>query len=165
MGTYNADFMERAIELSARALTTPGTEPFGAVVVRDGQICGEGLNHSLAHFDPTSHGEIEALRDACRKLQTVDLTGCDLYTSCEPCALCVAAMQIAGIGRLFYAASLEQSGDTLKGLPQADRHPIDCDLLRAQEGAPVGQRRMPAEQRLAPAAIVVLKAWAAQRMT
>jgi len=163
MSSYQAAFMERAIGLSAQALTTPGTEPFGAVVVRDGQVVGEGLNHSLAHFDPTSHGEVEALRDACRKLQTVDLTGCDLYTSCEPCTLCVAAMQIAGIGRLFYAASIEQSGHAFEGVSQVDRHPIDCDLLRAEASAPVGDRRMPAEQRLAPEAVAVLKAWAAQR--
>ena len=102
---YQEQFMKRAIALSAQALQTPGTEPFAALVVKDGAVVGEGFNHSVAHFDPTSHGEIEAIRDACRKLQTVDLGGCDLYTSCEPCALCVAAMRIAGIGQLYYAAS------------------------------------------------------------
>ena len=107
---YQEQFMKRAIALSAQALHTPGTEPFAALVVRDGVVVGEGFNHSVANFDPTSHGEIEAIRDACRKLQTVDLAGCELYTSCEPCALCVAAMRIAGIGQLYYAASLAQSG-------------------------------------------------------
>ncbi|MET0333728.1 MAG: deaminase, partial [Rhizobacter sp.] len=67
---YDPRFMSRAIALSQEALTTPGTEPFGAVVVKDGAIVGEGFNHSLVHFDPTSHGEVEALRDACRKLKT-----------------------------------------------------------------------------------------------
>jgi len=160
--TFQAQFMARAIELSAQALTNPGTEPFGAVVVRGGQIVGEGFNHALAHFDPTSHGEVEALRDACRRLKTLQLTGCELYTSCEPCALCVAAMQIAGIERLFYAASLAQSGQAFEGLPAAVRNPIDCDALRAEAGAPVHARRMPAEQRLAPEAIEVLTAWAAK---
>ncbi|MCR5884172.1 nucleoside deaminase [Rhizobacter sp. J219] len=75
---YHAAFMQRAIALSQEALTHPGTEPFGAVVVKDGRIVGEGWNHSLVNFDPTSHGEVEALRDACWKLQTVDLTGCEL---------------------------------------------------------------------------------------
>ena len=88
---YREEFMKRAIALSAQALQTPGTEPFAALVVKDGAVVGEGFNHSVAHFDPTSHGEIEAIRDACRKLQTVDLGGCELYTSCEPCALCAAA--------------------------------------------------------------------------
>lgn len=164
MSTYQIEFMQRAIELSAQALTAPGTEPFGAVVVRDGQIVGEGLNHSVAHFDPTSHGEVEALRDACRKLRTINLSGCEVYTSCEPCALCVAAMQIAGIGRLFYAATLAQSGEAFEGLSQTDRNPIDCDLLRAEAGAPIDMRRLPAAQRLAPEAIAVLKTWAAQRL-
>ncbi len=106
---YNEKFMDRALALSARALTEPGAEPFGAVVVRDGVAVGEGFNHSVANWDPTSHGEIEAIRDACRRLGTVDLSGCDLYTSCEPCALCVAAMKICGVGELYYGASLVQS--------------------------------------------------------
>ena len=106
---YSEGFMRRAIEISAEALSTPGTEPFGAVIVKDGRIVGEGINRSLQNFDPTSHGEIEAIRDAARNLGTVDLSGCELYSSCEPCPLCVAAMSIAGIGQLYYAASSEQA--------------------------------------------------------
>ena len=161
---YQPEFMQRAIALSATALETPGTEPFGAVIVQDGRIVGEGLNHSLAHFDPTSHGEVEAIRDACRRLSTVDLSGCTLYTSCEPCALCVAAMGIVGITQLFYASSLAQSGAAFTGLLPQHRHPIDCELLRSEAGAPVHQRVLPAEQKLANEATAVLKAWAAQRV-
>ena len=160
---YEPAFMARAIALSQQALTTPGTEPFGAVVVKNGCLLGEGFNHSRAHFDPTSHGEVEAIRDACRRLETVDLSGCELYTSCEPCALCVAAMHIAGIERMYYAASLAESGEAIAGLTPEQRHPIDCELLRAECGSLVGQRRMPAEQKMAPEAIAVLKAWANQR--
>jgi tRNA(Arg) A34 adenosine deaminase TadA len=155
--------MRRAIELSALALHSPGTEPFGAVVVKDGRIVGEGFNHALAQFDPTSHGEVEAIRDACRNLRTLDLSGCELYTSCEPCALCVAAMEIAGIAKLYYAATLEQSDQAFAGLSPAQRRPIDVAVLRAQAGAALGERRMPAEQRLSSEALAVLKAWAAQR--
>ena len=104
---YQEKFMRRAIEISAEALDIPGTEPFGAVVVWDGKIVGEGINRSVLNNDPTSHGETEAIRDACRSLGTVHLRGCELYTSCEPCALCVAAMEIAGISRLYYATNLE----------------------------------------------------------
>jgi guanine deaminase len=161
---FEPAFMARAIALSQQALGTPGTEPFGAVVTRGGQIVGEGFNHSLANFDPTSHGEVEALRDACRKLQTIDLSGCELYTSCEPCALCVAAMHIAGIERMYYAASLAQSGEAFEGLTPEQRHPIDCDVLRAEAGGTLGQRRLPAEQKMAPEAIAVLKAWVNQRV-
>ena len=161
---YDPQHMARAIELSQNALTHPGTQPFGAVVVKEGQIVGEGWNHSDARFDPTSHGEVEAVRDACQRLKTVDLTGCELYTSCEPCALCVAAMHIAGITQLYYAASLAQSGDALEGLTNEQRHPIDVDVLRAECGATVDARRMPAAQKMAPEAIAVLKAWPNQRV-
>ena len=126
-------------------------------------MVGEGFNHSVAHFDPTSHGEIEAIRDACRKLQTVDLGGCELYTSCEPCALCVAAMRIAGIGQLYYAASLAQSGAAFEGVPAAARHPIDVEALRAEAGAALERRQPPARQHMADAAIQVLSDWAVAR--
>ena len=160
--TYDPALMQRAIVLSAQALTTPGTEPFAALIVKDGQVVGEGFNHSVAHFDPTSHGEIEALRDACRKLETVDLGGCEIYTTCEPCALCVAAMHIAGIGQMYYGATLEQSGEAFEGVSTAARHPIDVDKLRSEAGAPL-QRRLPlAIQKMDAEAMVVLRGWAAQ---
>ncbi|RYF34022.1 MAG: nucleoside deaminase [Comamonadaceae bacterium] len=160
---YQDEFMQRALALSAQALDTPGTEPFGAVVVKDGAIVGEGFNHSVAHFDPTSHGEIEAIRDACRKLETVNLAGCDLYTSCEPCALCAAAMHIAGIGQLYYAASMAQSGAAFDGVTAAARHPIDVETLRAEAGAPFEARALPAEQRRDVEAVAILQKWATTR--
>jgi guanine deaminase len=160
---YEEKFMQQALALSAKALDTPGTEPFGAVVVQDGQVVGEGFNHSVAHFDPTSHGEVEAIRDACRRLRRVELKGCDLYTSCEPCALCVAAMRIVGIRKLFYAASLQQSGEAFDGLPVRARHPIDVEDLRSEAGSPITLRQLPAEQHLAAEATAILSAWAEAR--
>lgn len=160
---YEERFMQRAIEISKRAFTEPGTEPFGAVVVKDGAIVGEGLNHSLANFDPTSHGETEAIRDAARRLECVDLSGCELYTSCEPCALCVAAMNIAGISRLYYAAPMDRAGRAFDGLTPAMRHPIDVDVLRAEAGAPVEARAMPASSHLSDEAVDVLIDWAAMK--
>lgn len=151
-------FIQRAIALSREALSKPGCAPFGAVVVKNGQIVGEGLNHSTAHFDPTSHGEIEAIRDACANLQTLELSDCELYTSCEPCALCVAAMQIACIRKLYYAASLKQSASALAA---ALRPPIDVELLRSEAGAPVTTRRMPSQQLADADALIVLETWAA----
>lgn len=160
---YQQEFMQRALALSAQALTQLGTEPFGAVVVKDGAIVGEGFNHSVAHSDPTSHGEVEAIRDACRRLGTVDLSGCELYTSCEPCAMCAAAMHIAGIARLYYAASLAQSGQAFEGVTVEARHPIDVEALRAEAGAPLDERRLPAEQKLDGEAVRILAEWAATR--
>src|SRR6185503_2528479 len=107
---YDETFMRRAIALSEQALGEPGAGPFAAVIVRDGVIVGEGINRSQAKHDPTSHGEVEAIRDTCGRLKTVDLSGCDLYTTCEPCTMCVATMLIAGIGRMYYGASMQQSG-------------------------------------------------------
>ena len=158
--SYNDAFMRRAIEISAQALDQPGLEPFGAVVVRDGTIVGEGINRSVANSDPTSHGETEAIRDAARNLRTVDLRGCELYTSCEPCALCVAAMVIAGISRLYYAADMAQAGAALGHLPEAARFPIDVNHLTRECGLPVAERRMPSEQARASEASAILHRWA-----
>lgn len=153
---YDEKFMRRAIELSAQALGTPGARPYGAVVVMDGKIVGEGLNQSAKNFDPTSHGEVEAVRDACRNLKTTDLTGCELYTSCEPCSVCVATMIMAGVGRMYYGASLEQSAAVVP----RPKMPPPATLVREQVGLPVGERSMlSAETKLFDDAIAVLEAW------
>lgn len=155
---YDETFMRRAIELSAQALEKPGARPYGAVIVKDGKIVGEGLNHADGHFDPTSHGEVEAIRDACRNLKTLDLTGCDLYTSAEPCSLCVATMLISGIARMYYGASVAQSDRVFPRLPRAA-----TDLVRAQISLPIEKRAMPAEQKLDDEAVAVLQAWKAHQ--
>lgn len=161
---YDDAHMERALEISRRALDTPGCEPFAAVVVRNGAVVGEGLNRAALLNDPTSHGEVEAIRDACRALGTRDLSGCDLYTTCEPCALCTAAMTIAGISRLFYAVSLDESREALGHLPQSvRRYPMPAAELREQVGLPVDRRRMPAASHRAGDARAVLDAWARAR--
>ncbi|OSP53555.1 nucleoside deaminase [Pseudoruegeria sp. SK021] len=157
---YNEAFMRRAIDISAQAIDTPGTEPFGAVIVKDGAIVGEGINRSLINHDPTSHGETEAIRDACRNLETVDLRGCELYSSCEPCALCVAAMNIAGIAAMYYAADMGQAGKAIGDLPESARFPVDVTLLTHECGHVVGARKMPSEQHLSSEAAEILSQWA-----
>ena len=152
---YDEKFMRRAIALSAQALDQPGARPYGAVVVMDGRIVGEGLNQSAKNFDPTSHGEVEAIRDACRNLKTTELSGADLYTSCEPCSVCVATMLMAGIARMYYGATLDQSG---RIVPRP-KMPPRPDLVRAQVGLPVESREMPAEAKLGDEAMAVLEAW------
>lgn len=154
------EFLRRAIALSAEAAARPGCEPFGAVVVKDGRIVGEGFNRSREKHDPTSHGETEALRDACAKLDTLDLTGCEVFTSCEPCALCVAAMQISGIARVVYAAALADSRAALAGVPRTVRRGGDVEALRREAGAPIGQGRIAAKQALKAEAVSVLEDWA-----
>jgi tRNA(Arg) A34 adenosine deaminase TadA len=161
---YEEQFMARAIALSRRALEEPGSEPFGAVVVKDGAIVGEGLNRMWARLDPTSHGEVEAIRDACRRLGTLDLSGAAVYTSCEPCPMCVAAMIVSGIGSLYYGASLGQSGSILAALAARRRRPFTIEAMRAEVGLPVEGRRMPAAQKRDGEAVAVLEAWVAQRL-
>jgi len=151
---YDEEFMRRAIELSAQSIGKPGTRPYAAVVVKDGEIVGEGLNRSTGNFDPTSHGEVEAIRAACRNLKTLELTGCDLYTSAEPCSMCVSTMLIAGIARMYYGASIAQSDSVFPRLPR-----LRPELVRAQIALPVEKRAMPAEQKLDGDAVAVLKAW------
>lgn len=159
---FELRFLERAVAISARALSTPGTEPFGAVVVRDGEVVGEGINRSVLNHDPTSHGETEAIRDACRRLGTVDLRGTALYSSCEPCPLCVAAMMIAGVSALYYAADMSQAGAVLGPLPQERRFPIDVDRMLDQCGLPADRRAMPSARALGAEAEAILRQWAAR---
>lgn len=157
---YREQFMQRAIELSMHALTEPGTEPFGAVVVIDDQIVGEGINRSAALHDPTSHGEVEAIRDACRRLQRLELTNAELYSSCEPCALCVAATHLVGIRRVYFGASLAESDAVLASLPVACRHTIDNAELRRAAGQALPCAGMACEQHRAQEALSVLNTWA-----
>src|SRR3954463_6581036 len=103
-------FMRQAIALSARAgvdYSTGGV--FGAVVVKDNKIVAEGMNRVVASHDPTWHGEMEAVRLACITLQSFKLTGCTLYATSEPCPMCLAAAYWAGIERIYYSATVEDT--------------------------------------------------------
>lgn len=99
-------FLHQAIEL-ARANIARGGRPFGAVVVRDGEVLATGVNEILATHDPTAHAEMSALRAASRRLGSPDLRGCSVYASGHPCPMCMAAMRLAGVGRVAYAYSNE----------------------------------------------------------
>jgi tRNA(Arg) A34 adenosine deaminase TadA len=95
-------FMEMAIKLSVENIDTGGG-PFGAVIVRDGEVIATGTNRVTANNDPTAHAEVSAIREACAKEQNFKLTGCTCYTSCEPCPMCLSALYWAGIERICYA--------------------------------------------------------------
>ena len=96
-------FLEKAIELSKKGMTNEHGGPFGCVIVQNDEIVGEGCNMVIATNDPTAHAEIVAIREACRKLKTFQLPGCDIYTSCEPCPMCLGAIYWARPGRVIYA--------------------------------------------------------------
>eukprot|EP00211_Chloroparvula_japonica_P013968 CAMPEP_0119154610 /NCGR_PEP_ID=MMETSP1310-20130426/51034_1 /TAXON_ID=464262 /ORGANISM="Genus nov. species nov., Strain RCC2339" /LENGTH=136 /DNA_ID=CAMNT_0007147149 /DNA_START=104 /DNA_END=511 /DNA_ORIENTATION=+ len=96
------EFMAMAIALSDEGMTSNAGGPFGAVVVKDGKVVGKGYNRVTSTNDPTAHGEVTAIRDACKNLGTFTLEGCVLYTSAEPCPMCLAAMYWARIARFVY---------------------------------------------------------------
>jgi guanine deaminase len=142
-------FMRRAIEIGRSALDQPGALPYGAVVVRENTIVGEGLNRAPLLSDPTSHGEVEAIREACRTLGGLDLSDCELFTSCEPCAMCTATMYMVGIRRLYYAATMDHSRAMyveLEKLGDRWKRKFDPLIVRDNVGRPIDQRSMPAEE-------------------
>ena len=96
------EFMKRAIELSIKSVGLGGG-PFGSVIVKNDKVIAEGSNKVTSTNDPTAHGEIVAIRDACKKLNNFNLSGCDLYSTCEPCPMCLSAIYWARIDKIYYA--------------------------------------------------------------
>ena len=95
-------FMQRAIELSIESINSGGG-PFGSVIAKDDKIISEGMNRVTVNNDPTAHGEITAIRQACKKLNTFDLNGYELFTNCEPCPMCLSAIYWSHIDKVYYA--------------------------------------------------------------
>ncbi|MDH5483718.1 MAG: nucleoside deaminase [Gammaproteobacteria bacterium] len=102
------NFLDRAIQLACQSIDNNGG-PFGAVIVRDNKIIGEGHNQVTLINDPTAHAEIMAIRNACETIQNFDLSNCTIYSSCEPCPMCMSAIYWARINRVIYAASGEEA--------------------------------------------------------
>lgn len=102
-------FMDRAYAMRRRAIVS-GDQAFGAVVVKDGQVVGEGISAVLTTPDPTAHGEMQAIRDAARRLGSAKLNGCELYTTFRPCPMCETAAYWAGIERIFYGEAVTDAG-------------------------------------------------------
>jgi guanine deaminase len=142
-------FLRRAIALSRENLRAGDGGPFGAVIVRDGQIVSEGRNQVIATNDPTAHAEIVAIRGACRRLGTFSLAGCEIYTSCEPCPMCFGAVAWARLERIYYAATRL---DAAAG-------GFDDSLLYEEIMRPPEQRAIPARQLFAAEARQVFAEW------
>ena len=105
------EYMDVAIELSEENFTKRYGGPFGACIVKDGQIIGRGMNQVIKNNDPTAHAEVMAIRDACNNLGTYDLSGCELYTSCFPCPMCLSAIIWANIKMIYYGNTKEDAAD------------------------------------------------------
>ena len=109
MNDAEIKFMERAVELSRSGMESSTGGPFGCVIVKDGRIVGEGYNQVTTDNDPTAHAEVVAIRNACKNLNSFQLTGCDIYASCEPCPMCLGAIYWSRPSRVFYSNTKEDA--------------------------------------------------------
>ena len=141
--------MRRAIALSVATMRADRGGPFGAVVVRDGAVIAEGFNRVTSDNDPTAHAEITAIRAACAALDSFSLEGCDIYTSCEPCPMCLAAIYWARIERIFYANTRDD----------AARIGFDDDHIYREIALPPARRAVPMTRMLADAAAAAFREW------
>ena len=144
------ELMRRAIRLAERNVAEGGG-PFGAVVARDGEIVAEGVNRVTATCDPTAHAEVAAIRAAAHKLGTFDLSGCDIYASCEPCPMCLGAIYWARLSRLYYAATKDD----------AARAGFSDAFIYRELALDPSKRSLPAERLLTDMAAAPFDDWAA----
>ena len=144
-------FMQQAIDLSIDNVANGGG-PFGAVIARDGEIIATGTNRVTADCDPTAHAEVNAIRAACTKLKSFKLTGCTIYTSCEPCPMCLSAIYWAGIERIFY-------GNTKQDAKQIN---FDDSFIYDQIALDYSERSIPCINIMREQALAGFRAWTAK---
>jgi guanine deaminase len=149
----SAEFMRRAIALGLENVRSGRGGPFAAVVVKDGRIIAEGANRVTATNDPTAHAEVVVIREACRVLGNFQLTGCDLYTTCEPCPMCLGAIYWARPARVIYACTAADAA--VAGFDDA--------FIYEELKHPLNARRMPMEQLLREESQAIFAAWITQQ--
>jgi guanine deaminase len=142
-------FMARAIQLSLDNVLSGQGGPFGAVVVKDDSIVAEGVNRVTASRDPTAHAEVVAIRSACAKLGTFVLKGCEIYTSCEPCPMCLGAIYWAHIARIYFG----------NVAAEASKIGFDDSFIYQEFAQPLPQRSIPIIQMMHEQAIAAFRAW------
>jgi guanine deaminase len=143
------EFMREAIRISVQMMRRGQGGPFGAVVVRKGKVVGRGWNQVTSGNDPTAHAEVTAIRDACKRLKTFQLTDCELYTSCEPCPMCLSAMYWARLKRVYY-------GNTRKDAAKID---FDDDFIYQEIPLPIRKRKLPMRQLMRKEALAAFEEW------
>ncbi len=147
--SVHGKFMREAIRLSVQMMRRGQGGPFGAVVVRDGKVVGRGWNQVTSVNDPTAHAEVVAIREACRCLRTFQLSDCDLYTSCEPCPMCLSAIYWARLRNVFY-------GNTRRDAAKID---FDDDFLYHEVALPIRRRKLRMKQLLHREALAAFAEW------
>jgi len=141
--------MKQAIELALSNVSKNNGGPFGAVVVKDGEIIGRGANEVTSSNDPTAHAEIVAIREAAKNIGSFELQDCEIYTSCEPCPMCLGAIYWSRIGKLYYAATKDDAA-------KAD---FDDSFIYKEFSLPKDQRSIPSMQLMRDDAVKVFEAW------
>jgi len=144
--------MGRAIELAIENVRSSRGGPFGAVVVKDGEIVAEAANSVTALNDPTAHAEILAIRNACAKLSTFELQGCELYTSCEPCPMCLGAIYWARPAAVYFGSTAAD----------ASRAGFDDSLIYREIPKPYSARKIPMQQLMGDEAQEAFRTWMLQ---
>jgi guanine deaminase len=145
-------FMERAIHLAVENVRSGNGGPFGAVVVKDGKIVAEGANCVTATNDPTAHAEVVAIRKACEKLGFFELRDCELYTSCEPCPMCLGAIYWARPARVHFGCTAAD----------ASTAGFDDSLIYSEIPQPLSERKIPMVQLMREEALGAFRAWERQ---
>ena len=145
---YDKKFMIKAIALSVENIKRGGG-PFGAVIVKEGKIIATGVNRVTANTDPTAHAEVNAIRKASKKLGTFDLVGCDIYTSCEPCPMCLGAVYWAHLDKIYYGNSKTD----------AKNIGFDDSFIYDEIDLSPENRRVKTEQKLRDQAIKAFEVW------
>jgi guanine deaminase len=146
---HQKKFMQEAIELAKQNLKHKNGGPFGAVVVKDGKIIGRGVNTVTTQNDPTAHAEVNAIREACAVTNSFQLDDCEIYSSCEPCPMCLGAIYWARPKKFYYAATRED----------AARAGFDDSEIYREIQLSIGSRKIPSEQLMKSEAIKVLETW------
>ena len=142
------EFMKRAIELSLESVNKSGG-PFGCIIVKENKIVAEGFNKVTSSNDPTAHGEIVAIREACKNLNTFTLAGCELYSSCEPCPMCLSAIYWARIGKIYYANTRDD----------AKKIDFDDSLIYSEFNKNINERKIPMVQIMRDEALKAFELW------
>lgn len=148
MDDTDRKFMRQAIDLSIENVRNGGG-PFGAVIVRNGEVVATGVNNVVPHCDPTAHAEVTAIRKACQKVGDFKLDGCTIYTSCEPCPMCLSAIYWSGIERIFYGNTKQDAED----INFSDKFIYDELAL------PMTERRVPAVNIMREEALEAFRDW------
>lgn len=147
--TADKDIMRRAIEIASERMHAGCGGPFGAVIARDGEIIAEGYNRVTSGNDPTAHAEIVAIREACRELETFDLSGHVIFTSCEPCPMCLSAIYWARLDRIYYANDRDDAAAI----------GFDDSLIYEEVAKPIAERRIPSTRLPLDEARQVFRDW------